>query len=363
MEQAVKNLSLCEGPALPLSCLIDRVATEPELKMIFRGITHQSCGVIFGPSKSLKTTAIETMGMHIAAGIPEFLGEPLNPPGKRVLFVSMEEFYKNRTKRNKKQIDFLSQQHNLEPGWEENIFVVDEKFPRYMFTDAHWQSLEKEIERVQPNVVILDSMTRMTIDPIEDSTVASKVTRKLREIAYKYNIALLVIHHSQKIENRPLTLATLAGSRVIGQEMDFIIGINRTTGNVRYLKDVAYRYASDDTEKVLTFRANDGQLVERVGYAYESELLNSQTRPIRSTNKTRILDYINEITQGDPSILIETSALDKHFTGVISRTTVHDKLNELISEGVIQREDHGKYRLARIVKENQAPESLDNLDN
>ena len=350
--------AICNGPAVPLNCLIDRVANEPELKMIFRGITFQSCGVFFGPSKSFKTTAVETLGMHIAAGLTEFLGEPLNPPGRRVLFVSMEEFYKNRTKRNKKQIEFLTKQHNLTPGWEENIFVVDEHFPRYMFTDAHWHELEREIERVQPSVVMLDSMTRMTVDPIEDSTVASKVTRKLREIAYKHNIALLVIHHSQKIENRPLTLATLAGSRVVGQEMDFIIGVNRTTANVRYLKDVAYRYAADDTEKVLTFNANDGHLVERVGYAYESSLLSPRTEIDRDVNKTQILNYFIEICQNDPSILVETSDLDRVFvdSGMMSRPTKHTALNKLIEDGAIVRVRHGVYRMNEIVKQNQASE-------
>jgi hypothetical protein len=360
-----RSSEMCTGPALPLNCLIERVATEPELKMIFRGITHQSCGVIFGPSKSLKTTAVETLGMHIAAGLPEFLGEPLMAPGRRVLFVSMEEFYKNRTKRNKKQIDYLTITHQLQPGWEENIFVVDEEFPRYMFTDAHWSSLEREIERVQPNVVMLDSMTRMTIDPIEDSTVASKVTRKLREIAYKYGIALLVIHHSQKIENRPLTLATLAGSRVIGQEMDFIIGINRTLGNVRYLKDVAYRYASDDAEKVLTFQANAGQLVEPIGYMYENELLTPGPINHKNSNKTQIMEYIKNSTQNDPSVLVETSLLHSHFvgTGQMTRTTLHNALNRLIDERNIKRVGLGAYTVPEAVNGNQPLKDLDTIDN
>ncbi len=115
--------------------------------------------------------------------------------------------------------------------------------------------------------------------------------QRLREIAYKYEIILLVIHHTQKIDNKALSMASMAGSRVISQELDFMIGVNRLSDGSRYLKDIAYRYANEDNELVLTFNINESQFVEAGRYCTEQELLIKTTPFQLNGNDTKILNY------------------------------------------------------------------------
>lgn len=336
------------GASVPIGCLVEKISTMVPPKAIFRGIIHPSIGCIFGPSKSFKTTFTESLLLSMSAGLTTFLGEPLYAPSKRVLLVSMEEFYRNRTERNKKQITHLTDKHQLDPSWSENVYVVDETFPRYLFSDNDWAKLEAEIVRVKPSVVMLDSLTRMTVDPIEDSTVASKVMRKLRELAFKYGITMIIIHHSQKIENKALTIASLAGSRVIGQELDFMIGINRTSNNIRYLKDVAYRYAPDDSEHVMIFNSNESQIVEKISLGEEAAIIAGSGASSPTFNKDElVLDFILEYTNQDPAIVIESSLLVQNLveSRKMVKPTLYAALKRLLDSKIIEKIGKGQFKL------------------
>lgn len=347
-DSLVQIVSNCQGPALPLDCMVLKLEGIPEPPRIFRGIIRPSLGCFFGPAKSGKTTLVENLAYSIASGQEEFLGEPLFCENRRVLLVSMEEYSRSRTSRNKKQMDAFSKKHNLDPSWRENVFVVDESFPRYLLSIEHWKLLEEEIEKIQPGFVMLDSLSRMTTDSIEDSSVASKLMRPLREMAHKHNVALALIHHSQKMDNRPITIASLAGSRIISQELDYMIGINRTTANVRYLKDVAYRYYPDDSDHVMRFTIDDNQLIEAGEDVYEADLISSASTSMPVNDSDKIVhETIIALTAGNESIILKTKELYQAMvsTGVVTRPTLHAALKRLEKSGVLVKPDKGCYRL------------------
>lgn len=338
----------CTGPALTIDCLSEKLKAIPVPQSIYRGIIKPSIGCFFGPSKSGKTTLAENLAFSVASGRSEFLGEPLSCDNRRVLIVSLEEFAPNRTARNQKQMNEFTKLYNLDPGWRENVYVIDESFPRYILTDEHWLALEREIKKVRPGLMIIDSLTRLTIDSIEDSSVATRVMKRLREITHKYEVAMVIIHHSQKMDNRPVTISTLAGSRVVGQELDFMIGVNRTTSNIRYFKDVAYRYWPDDSEFVTKFNINFNQVIESLGEAYESDILSSAA----STNAVYDSDivvqkHIQELTEGDHSVLIKTAELYERlvYSGLMARPTLHASLKRLENINVIEKPEKGCYRM------------------
>jgi hypothetical protein len=150
------------------------------------------------------------------------------------------------------------------------------------------------------------------------------------------------------MENRPITLATLAGSRVIGQELDFMIGINRTSDNDRYIKDVAYRYASDDSEFVTKFIINEHLVIESLGPAREHKLLEGTVSPDdQNPNDLKLQQYFLEYTQDDISVIIETKLLREQFveTGIMSGPTLHASLKRLINNNAIWQPEKGKYAL------------------
>jgi hypothetical protein len=349
-EVNISNIEVpnCIGPSINLSCMIDRVNEMPPQNYLFRGIKIPSIGSIFGVPKGGKTIVVESLAYSVAAGLPQFIGENIYTGNNRVLLISLEEYFQSRTERNQKQIRYFTEKYDLDPNWINNVFVVDENFPKHLLTDADWKMLDEEIGRINPTMVMIDSLTRLTIEPIEDSTVATKLMKKLREITYKHNIAMVLIHHTHKMENRPITLATLAGSRVIGQELDFMIGINRTSDNDRYIKDVAYRYASDDSEFVTKFIINEHLVIESLGPAREHKLLEGTVSPDdQNPNDLKLQQYFLEYTQDDISVIIETKALKEQFvdTGIMSGPTLHATLKRLINNNTIWQPEKGKYAL------------------
>ncbi len=349
MEKVAKeDAQDCIGPALTIDCLSKQLDGIPEPKYVFRGIPIPSIGCVFGPSKSGKTTLVENLLLSVAAGKTEFLGDPIQSENRRVLFVGLEEYCRARTSRNMRQMAAYCDESDINNLWRENVFVIDDSFPRYLTSESHWEMLDREIERIKPGFVVLDSLTRLTVDPIEDSSVATKLMRRLRELAYRHDIVLILIHHTQKMENRPITLSTLAGSRVVGQEVDFLIGVNRSTNNVRYLKDVAYRYYPDDSDKVLKFSITDQQLIEANGYVYENEILSSAMGPAALNDSDQLLlNYLQNLTGDDPSIIFRTGELYEGLinTQKMSKPTLHAALKRLENSGQVEKVEKGTYRL------------------
>jgi archaellum biogenesis ATPase FlaH len=337
----------CAGPTLTVGCMFDRISSLPEPQYIYRGIVYPSLGVVFGPAKSGKTIFSENLLLSLAAGREIYLGDKIYSPSNRVLIVSLEEFYRNRTARNKKQIESFTERFQLDPSWSDEVYIVDDTFPRYIHSDKDWQLLEREIARIMPSVVVIDSLTRLTTESIEDSAVATRIMKKLREMTHKFGITVIVIHHSQKLENKPITIASLAGSRVVGQELDFMIGVNRTYNNIRYLKDVAYRYASDDTDQVLKFRINDSQIIESAGFCTEAELFASGNGGQMNDSDALVLQYLIEKTGNDESVIVLTADLYQYFidSQILTRPTLHAALNRLVSAGAIEKVAKGEYRI------------------
>lgn len=347
LEQVIE-VPNCNGPSVTIGCMINQVNDMPPQHFLYKGIKKPSMGAIFGVPKAGKTILAESLGLSVAAGLEEFLGEKIYVGNQRVLFFGLEEYFPSRTKRNEKQIEYFSKAYNLPPNWTENIFVASDNFPKHIITEADWKLLDDEIERRKPTMVMIDSLTRLTLDPIEDSTVASKLMKRLKELTHKHDIALVLIHHTHKMEDRPITLATLAGSRVIGQELDFMIGVNKTSNNDRYIKDVAYRYANDDVDYVTTFEINEYLVIEPLKREKEFFLLErNEVDSHQNPNDVRMFQYFLDQTQEDVSVIIETKQLKEYFvdTQVMSGPTLHATLKRLINQNLIWQPELGKYAL------------------
>ena len=347
--EIVEQIAPCMGPAITVDCMIERVSQMPETQYLFRGIVDPSLGVVFGPAKSGKSIFIESLLLTISSGQQSFIGDKLNSSSPKVLLFSLEEYFKSRTDRNKKQIDFINSSNNLSENWTQNFFVIDDSFPRYIHNEVDWDLLESQIDRIKPSVVLIDSLSRLTTHAIEDSVVAISLMKRLREIVHKYKIVLMVVHHTPKMDNKPLTISSLAGSRIIGQEVDFMIGINRTSQNVRYIKDVAYRYAPDDAEKVLKFKINENQIVQPLGYFTEAELLMGGTGDEFNHSDELVIQYFQENITPENDIL-KTAILYKDLveTRYISKPTLHEALNRLVNSGNIIKHQKGEWKLAIV---------------
>jgi len=336
-----KSMDKC---AQSLNDMMARVKKEPKLVMLYPGIKEKSVGIIVGPSKSGKTIFCENLGMSIAAGLNEYLGASINIGNRTVLFISFEEHYSNRTDRNSKQADALTTVSGK--GWLKNYIVVNEHMPRYIITNEHWNDLRDLINAIKPGIVFLDSLTRMYQGSIEESKVAVELTQKLRSLSEATGTTIVIIHHTHKMYGQPLSIDTVAGSRVIVQEMDFMIGINRTLDGKSYMKDIAFRYAQCDSETVRTFTISENCWINISGHIEEMKLLSSLDGRRDDVNRSRIFELLTEQQASGVPVTTTQVLVKKLVPQIMSRQTLFTNLGTLEKEGKIKKQGKGNYALA-----------------
>ncbi len=324
--------------------LLDQYKYDEAPKMFWAGIIPKSVGFIFGPAKSGKTILCENLAFAITSGKDKFLGVSIEIKKRKVLYISMEEETNMRIiQRGKKQFKGYSSEEKTLIS--ENLCYSDKNFIRSVENETHWNLLESEIKSFHSSLIFIDSTNRFNID-IQEKLEANSMMQKFRCFAEKYNCAIVLIHHTIKSqENKPITLNTMSGSSALGRDADFFIGVNRLTNGTRYLKFVESRYYQfDDKSKVISIQ--DNGLIDLLSEEYESELLKTIDNRYNKDNLEMILEFIKKSVGSEK--VFETKLLHKHFVetnGLITKKTLHNNLNKLISMNLLKIISHGKYKL------------------
>jgi RecA-family ATPase len=321
----------------PLSImeLIKKSKSEPAPQIVWRGITKGSFGFIFGPSKSGKTILCENLAMKLAIGSKQYLGEELMLIPQKVLFVSLEEFWVSRARRNAKQIEIFD--IASKKVLEKNYQSVPEDFLRYLDNGEDWSRFINIIKESKSEIVFVDSLTRLASN-IEESETAKRVTQKLREITHDLGITMIVIHHSTKIGDKPISRDSMAGSRVLAQEADFAIAVTRTQLNDRYIKNIFFRYADDFTETVTKFKINEKLWIDYTEEIQEYMLYRELDGRTDSSNADMILEFIKSNSCTTSSVLERTFVANS----TMGRKTLFNNLKKLQTQNLIDN-NKGNY--------------------
>jgi len=273
-----------------------------------------------------------------------FFGQPIINDDYQILFISLEEYWQNRTERNKKQSQFLYDTIGSH-DWMKKYKVITELVPRLICTDEDWDEIETMIRVHKANVVFIDSLSRLYEGGIEDSGLAKKVSLKLRELSNKLQITLIVIHHTPKQVGKPITQDSLAGSRILGQEADFLIGIGKSNDGKRYYKEVSFRYKQEKTETVTIFEIDSNQWLIHGTELPESALLKEKDGRADDKNPEQVFEFIQEKTLS-PAGETYTSDLHTEFviSGIMSKQTLYNSLSRLEKTERIQKIGRGVYK-------------------
>ena len=260
--------------------------TSPKTDYLWNGIKENSFGLVFGPSKSGKTIFCENLAMKIAMGKEDFFGYPLSGIPRKVLFVGLEEYWSSRAERNKMQFEALNEAEQNLIG--ENYRYQEIDFPKRIVIENDWDNLIATIIESEAEIVFIDSITRMNLGKLENSADAEKLMQKLRDVCYDLKITLICIHHTPKMFDSAITMDKIKGSAVFAQESDFAIGVNKSSKNHRYIKNVFFRNADDDCETVKEFEINNSCWLNYFNDIDEDELL-ARTDKRRVVEKPEII--------------------------------------------------------------------------
>ena len=159
----------------------NELATRPKTKFLWGGIKEKSFGLVFGPSKSGKTIFCENMAINLAIGSEEYFGTRLDGRPRKVLFVGLEEFWKERGNRNVNQACVLDEKERGLLG--ENYLYQTTEFTKTIVSKKDWSNLIETIRASKAEVVFIDSITRMNHGKLEDSRTAEEKCRILEYCA------------------------------------------------------------------------------------------------------------------------------------------------------------------------------------
>lgn len=323
----------------------------PPKQMLWSGVKEKSFGLVFGPSKSGKTIFSENLAISIAIGRKDYLGYSLEGIPKKVLFIGLEESFENRIDRNILQFESLNEEEQL--LMDENYEVQEMDFPKFVVTNQNWENLHQTVKDSGAEVVFIDSITRMNHGKLEDGKTAEEIMSRLRNISQELNITLFAIHHTPKLHGNPITLDSIKGSAVFAQESDFAIGINRTDKKHRYMKNVFFRYASDDDEFVKEFVIESDTWLDLTGEVDEDEILQRTDRRRAGVEDKR--DLVCKFFDSTPNVSYsykDAVYLLKPKIGLQDRR-IKDYLSDLSKENKIDGSKKGYYSSAKyqIAKE------------
>jgi hypothetical protein len=312
----------------------------PPKKMLWSGIKEKSFGLVFGPSKTGKTIFCENLAIAIAVGRDSYFDYPLDGIPKKVLFIGLEECWDNRVERNILQYETLNEEEQLLMN--ENYCFQPIDYNKFIITEENWETLHETIEKSGAEVVFIDSITRLTLDKLEDGKVAAKIMGSLRTISQDLNITLFAIHHTPKLHGSPIVMDSIKGSGVFAQESDFAIGINRTDKKHRYMKNVFFRYANDDDEFVKEFKITDDAWLDLLAEVDEDEIL-LRTDRRRAEDKR---DLVRDFFDSNPNVsysYVEAIENLKPIVGLQDRQ-LKTYLSELTKANKINGSEKGYYR-------------------
>jgi len=328
--------------------LINRVNNEPEPIFLWHGVPEGSKGLIAGAPKTGKTTLAENLAISICVGKKQFLGYDLDGVPKRVLFINMEETYKLFSRRNAKQISQLSESEKK--LFEDNYMCAPDDFPEFFTKKEDWKLLRELIIDSKAEVVFIDSLTHLFDGEIERSVVATKFIENFRKSIKGLNITIVLIHHTTKDNEGPFIPNKVAGSRVILQEFEYIVGlatIPTSTGG-RYLCMGNNKHIAADEDKAILYELNEYGWTDKIGEGNKYNLHKESFSDGRtnSVNLEIIYNYFESQTS-QTSQTITTSVLKEEFVqnSTMSKETLHQSLNKLIKQGKIIKESQGNYKL------------------
>ena len=329
--------------------LIKMVELEPKPKVIWDKISQGAFGLMAGVAKTGKTTFAENLAISLSIGRSEFFGHPLEGVPQKVLFINLEESYRVRSWRNKKQISSLSKEEFK--LFCNNYFSTPTNFPEFINDDKDWDILSNYINHSEAEIVFIDSLTNMFNGKIEDSDTCRKFIQKMQDYIISLGKTVIIIHHNTKGNEKPIDQDSVAGSRVVLQYFQFIYGFANIPTEIggKYMCSLTNKIFGIDSNEANLYRISENNWFTKTGTdnkynLYKATKTNSIDRRIDTKNKDLILNYIVSLGS-QSSMSITSKQLMERFvsTSTMAKDTLYSNLDKLLVEEKIVKINKGEY--------------------
>lgn len=257
---------------------IQDAASLPPILMLLGVFFHSGeLAILFADTGVGKSVFAVAAGNVIAAGT-SFLSLSNESLPQVVLYYDFELSDKQFQKRYSNESGNVFSFHP-------NFYVSNLSLDEYLasskktsFDNLLVANIERDIVEKQAKVVIIDNLTYLKQQPMQEQDTALAIMRKLSNLKLKYNISILVLAHTPKIYiSKPLNITNLGGSKHLSNFADsvFCIGNSAKDLSLRYLKQVKPSRSAEmiyDTKKVILIKLSktDSCLTfEFIGYDSE----------------------------------------------------------------------------------------------
>ena len=312
-----------------LATVAERYENEPPMEFLFMGIPKRaSLTLLVGIVKSGKTSIAENLSFHLLNNSPTFLGLELNSSGiDKILYLNFEEFLQT----NATNLATLGRRYIEDEGFNASILdslKVRKENSLKVRSNADFTKLIADAKADNIKLLIIDSLSKLYDGDIERSNDSKKLFEHLNRVRDELGVPIILIHHTTKIKsNEGITLQNIAGSRILQQEADAIIVVNKI-GIQRYIKPLVYRYKKE-CDSVTHFKIEG--FYKKVVFEGKTsgELFEKSNDGRSATAKYQItLQYIKD-NPGKTKSDIVTEVVD---TCNIARSTVYDHFKKIESE-------------------------------
>lgn len=218
--------------------LADFLAEEflPQPMVVGRGVLPvQSKMIIGGAAKVGKSFLVLNIGLAIAKGTPLFNAKypnqtPVFPvyQENKVLYIEWEVGVDGLRRR-------LERITTAKPEWQFAPFYVKSKDTNLrMDTDDGVMAIEAEIEQVQPQVLIIDPLSKAHTKDENSAEEMGKLMRVGDKWIEKYKLSIIYVHHTGLAAFDPQNMrrggARLRGSSALFADVDSMIEVVNKSG-------------------------------------------------------------------------------------------------------------------------------------
>jgi hypothetical protein len=176
--------------------------------------------LIAGPPKSHKTFLLLHLAICIAAGL-DWLGRFRVQPG-RVLMLPLED----SVRETRRRIWRLCRGLGLDPRDLEDRILIDATRPFRFGSKEDVARLERTVEKYEPALVWIDSLSRTHFGDENSVKEMQVVTAHWSAIAQRYDVAFALIHHFNKTGGGRL-LSKIRGSSDLGALARHLVGVEK----------------------------------------------------------------------------------------------------------------------------------------